>query len=121
MVEQGSRDQNTNKGSGDNGAGAVGVGTHAHENECQNRMKRLKEVIDEDEDEDWTKTYKNCPIQDCGFTPPQSSAIDEFDFNQEIILHITVRHPDYCIVCQVNNSHLFFSFFDRMPCQDRQW
>ena len=110
LVEEGSGDHRTKKRSG--------VGTHTQEKEFQNRMKRLKKVIDADEDEDCTTAYKNCPIQNCSFTP--QSDVDKYDWNQELLQHISVRHPDYCIVCKVNNSHLIF-FFHRMPCQVRQW
>lgn len=95
----------TEEGSGDNhdnDACEVGIGTHTHEKEWEQRMKRLKEVINEE----WTKNYESCPIRDCGFMPPQES-IDEFDFNEEMLKHLTVRHPDYCILCKVNTSLLF--------------
>ena len=74
-VEEGSGDHRTKKGSG--------VGTHTQEKEFQNRMKRLKKVIDADEDEDCTTAFKNCPIQNCSFTP--QSDLDHRPLERELI------------------------------------
>ena len=61
--------------------------------EYEQRLERAEKLLDEE----WTIHHEKCPFEDCEFKPSKTE-----DFADKMDEHLTFRHPDYCIACQVS-------------------